>query len=148
MKLLFRLVVNTSGYGFVSSQFLVLCLESISQKREICLLLKNSFESLVDKYGKHTVYTDGGTWYPEACNVLGLKHYLHSSIEKSLMERVNQYFKDRTELFDDYYPCVKNECNLFHVHNWIQFFVSMYNDTTFEIYFINEMNERGKYSLS
>ena len=21
------------------------------------------------------------------------------------------------------------ECNLFHVHNWIQFFVSMYNDT-------------------
>ena len=133
MKLLFRLVVNTSGYGFVSSQFIVLCLESISQKREICLLLKNSFDLLVDKYGKHTVYTDGGTWYPEACNVLRLKHYLHSSIEKSLMERVNQYFKDRTELFDDYYPCVKNECNLFHVHNWIQFFVSMYNDTTFEI---------------
>jgi hypothetical protein len=22
-----------------------------------------------------------------------------------------------------------NGCNLFHVHNWIQFFVSMYNDT-------------------
>jgi hypothetical protein len=21
------------------------------------------------------------------------------------------------------------ECNLFHVYNWIQFFVSMYNDT-------------------
>ena len=50
-------------------------------------------------------------------------------IRKSLMERVNQYFKDRIENFDDYYPCVKNECNLFHVHNWIQFFVSMYNDT-------------------
>ena len=31
------------------------------------------------------------------------------------MERVNQYFKDRTELFDDYYPCVNNECNQFHV---------------------------------
>ncbi|HET8794038.1 MAG TPA: hypothetical protein VFM31_09605 [Nitrososphaeraceae archaeon] len=51
--------------------------------------------SLVEKYGKHTVYTDGGTWYDdEACNILKLKHYLHSSIEKSLMERVNQYFKD------------------------------------------------------
>ncbi len=25
--------------------------------------------------------------------------------------------------------CKKRECNLFHVHNWIQFFVSMYNDT-------------------
>ena len=45
------------------------------------------------------------------------------------MERVNQYFKDRIESFDDCYPCVKNECNLFHVHNWIQFVVSMYNDT-------------------
>ena len=62
-------------------------------------------------------------------NIMGLKHYLHSSIEKSLMERVNQYFKDRIESFDDYYPCMQIECNLLHVHNWIQFFVSMYNDT-------------------
>jgi putative transposase len=48
------------------------------------------------------------------------------------MERVNQYFKDRIESFDDYYLCMKQkgECNLFHVYNWIQFFVSMYNDTT------------------
>ena len=43
--------------------------------------------------------------------------------------RVNQYLKDRIESFDDYYPCMKYECNLFHVYNWIQFFVSMYNDT-------------------
>ena len=53
-------------------------------------------------------------------------------------------FKDRTELFDDYYPCIKNECNLFHVYNWIQFFVSMYNDTTSKKnYFINKLNSRG-----
>ncbi|HEX5185277.1 MAG TPA: hypothetical protein VFV86_00165, partial [Nitrososphaeraceae archaeon] len=70
-----------------------------------------------------------GTWYDEACNVIGLKHYLHSPFQKSLMERVNQYFKDRTESFDDYYPCRQMKCNLFHVYNWIQFFVSMYNDT-------------------
>jgi hypothetical protein len=47
---------------------------------------------------------------------------------------VNPYFKDRTENFhDDYYPCIqKDEYNLFHVYNCIQFlFVSMYNDTTF-----------------
>ncbi|MGI9010789.1 MAG: hypothetical protein ACR2F1_06350, partial [Nitrososphaeraceae archaeon] len=75
-------------------------------------------------------------------------HYLHSSLEKSLMERVNQYFKDRIENFDDYYPCIRNECNLFHVYNWIHFFVSMYNDTTFENYFINELNERGEYILN
>jgi len=57
-----------------------------------------------------------------------LKHYLHSPLEKSLMERVNQYLKDRIESFDDYYPCIKKNCNLFHVYNWIQFFVYMYND--------------------
>ena len=81
--------------------------------------------------------------------ILRLKHYLHSPLEKSLMERVNQYFKDRIESFDDYYPCVEDECNLFHVYNWIQFFVSMYNDTTFKKnYFINELNERGEYILN
>ena len=55
------------------------------------------------------------------------------------MERVNQYFKDTTESFNDYSPCrqQKDDCNLFHVYNWIQFFVSMYNNTTFENYFIN-----------
>ena len=65
------------------------------------------------------------------------------------MERVNQYFKDRTESFDDYYPCMQNECNLFHVYNWIQFFVSMYNDTTSKKnYFINELEERDEYILN
>ena len=24
---------------------------------------------------------------------------------------------------------MQDDCNLLHVHNWIQFFVSMYNDT-------------------
>jgi len=99
----------------------------ISEERNM-LVAEKFINSLVDKYGKHTVYTDGGTWYDEACNIIGLKHYLHSLIEKSLMERVNQFLKDRIESFDDYYPCIKEECNLFHVHNWIQFFVSMYND--------------------
>jgi hypothetical protein len=75
------------------------------------------------------VFTDGGKWYDEAFNVSELKHYLYSSVEKSLMERVNQYFKDRTKGFDDYYPCMEDECNLFHVYNWTQFFVSRYNDT-------------------
>jgi putative transposase len=100
----------------------------ISEERNM-LVAENFIRSLVEKYGKHTVYTDGGTWYPQACNILGLKHYLHPPLEKSLIERVNQYFKDRIENFDDYYPCMQDKCNLFHVHNWIQFFVSMYNFT-------------------
>jgi len=77
----------------------------------------------------------------EACNILRLKHYLHSSSKKSLMERVNQYLKDRIECFDDYYPCIRSECNLFHVHNWVQFFVSMYNDTIYKNEFIITLQE-------
>lgn len=44
------------------------------------------------------------------------------------MEKVNQFLKGRIESFEDYYPCIKEECNLFHAYNWIQFLVSMYND--------------------
>jgi hypothetical protein len=60
------------------------------------------------------------------------------------MERVNQYFKDRLESFDDYYPHVCKKMNvIYSMYNWIQFFVSMHNDITFENHFINELNERG-----
>ena len=64
-----------------------------------------------------------------------LKHHIHSSLEKSLIERVIQYFKDRIESFDDYYPCSskKRECGNSHVYNWIELFASMYNSTIVEI---------------
>ena len=96
------------------------------------------------------MYTNGGTWYDEACNILKLKHYLHSSIEKNLIERVNQYFKDRIECFDDYYPCIQkdNGCNLFHVHNWLQFFVSLYNDIIYNNDFIIQLQEEVNITLN
>ncbi len=41
-----------------------------------------------------------------------------------------QYFKDRTESFDDYYPCnSKRDCDNSHVYKWIELIVSMYNNT-------------------
>ena len=59
----------------------------ISNERNM-FVAENFLRSLVDKYGRHTVYTDdGGTWYPQACNFLHLKHRLHSFLEKSLIER-------------------------------------------------------------
>ncbi len=54
-------------------------------------------ESLIGKYGKHPVYSDGGTWYPDAYDALGLTYYPHSPYGKSIVERVNQYFNDRIE---------------------------------------------------
>jgi putative transposase len=99
----------------------------ISKERNM-FVAENFIRSLVDKYGRHTVYTDGDIWYPQACTFLHLKHRLHSPLEKSLMERVNQYFKDRIESLDDYYPCNNRQnCDLEHVYNWIKLFVYLYN---------------------
>ena len=98
----------------------------ISEERNM-FVAENFIRSLVSKYGKHRVYSDGGTWYPQACNFLHLKHRLHSPLEKNLIERVMQYFKDRTECFDDYYPCTKKiNCDLSHVYNWLNLFTYAY----------------------
>ena len=92
----------------------------ISKERNM-FVAENFIGSLVDKYGKHTVYTDGGIWYPQACTFLHLKHRLHSYLEKSLIERVMQYFKiDRTECLDDYYSCVSNQKKKLQSTTYIQ----------------------------
>ncbi|HXT84834.1 MAG TPA: hypothetical protein VN704_10985 [Verrucomicrobiae bacterium] len=47
--------------------------------------------NIVYEYGKHPISTDDDTWYPQACRFLNLHHYLHSSFEKSIIERTMQY---------------------------------------------------------
>jgi putative transposase len=100
----------------------------ISRHRNM-LVVESFLRSLIQLYGKHIVYSDGGTWYPEACSSLRLKHILHSPFEKSVIERAMEYIKDRTEGFDDYYPCTKKavDCNLSHVYQWLTLFVFLYN---------------------
>jgi transposase-like protein len=49
----------------------------ISEERNM-LVTEKFIRSLVEKYGRHIVYTDGGTWYDEACDILKLKHYLYT----------------------------------------------------------------------
>ncbi len=83
---------------------------------------------LVKIYGKQPISTDGGgTWYPQACRFLKLKHHVHSPLEKSLIERTIQYIKNRTESFDDYFPCKLENCKLKHVINWMNLFVEYHN---------------------
>jgi transposase-like protein len=86
---------------------------------------------LIKMHGKHCVSTDGGgTWYPQACRFLKLRHHIHSFLakkEKSLIERAIQYIKDRTESFDDYFPCRVKNCKLKHVRNWLNLFVNYHN---------------------
>ena len=65
--------------------------------------------------------TDDDIRYPNACRFLKLVHHLHSSFEKSIIERTMQYIKDRTEEFDNYFPCKKNKCRLNHIKQWFEF---------------------------
>jgi putative transposase len=101
---------------------------SINISRERNMLLAERFLSnLLEEHGQHPVSTDGGTWYPQACRFLKLKHHLHSHFEKSLVERTIQYIKDRTESFDDYFPCRRKNYKLKHIRKWFSLFIGFYN---------------------
>jgi hypothetical protein len=53
---------------------------------------KNFSDSLIEKYEKHTVYTDDVTRYPQSWTFLHLKHRMHSPLEDP--DRTSkQYFK-------------------------------------------------------
>jgi putative transposase len=99
---------------------------SVSKERNM-FVAERLLSDLINNHGRHPVSTDGGTWYPMACRFVGLKHHLHSSHEKSLIERTMQYIKDRTESFDDYFPCRIKNCKLKHVRNWLRFFIDYHN---------------------
>ena len=100
----------------------------ISLERSMLVVAEQFLKELIKKYGKNPVSTDGGTWYPQACRFLKLPHHTHSYYERSIIERTIQYIKDRTESFDDYFPCQKDNCTLEHVKNWFNFFVDVHND--------------------
>jgi putative transposase len=83
-------------------------------------------KDLVRKYGRHQVWTDGADWYPPACQSMNLKHhvYMHGSWLWKVMERQMEKLKDRTESFDDLFPCRSHgtRCKLNHVFNWLNLF--------------------------
>ena len=99
---------------------------SISKERNM-FVAERFMLGLVTVHGNHPVSTDGGTWYPQACKFLKLQHHIHSPFEKSLVERTMQYIKDRTESFDDYFPCRLENCKLKHVKNWLNLFIDYHN---------------------
>jgi len=101
---------------------------SLSKERNMFVAEERFISSVIQIHSKRPVSTDGGTWYPQACRFLNLKHHLHSSYEKSIIERTMQFIKDRTECFDnDYFPCKKKNCKLMHVQNWLNLFIDHYN---------------------
>jgi putative transposase len=122
----------------VGSEFIWLWVAIEPENREILAvtisLERNMFVAerflayIIKIYRRYPVSTDGGSWYPKACEFLKLDHHIHSSLEKSLIERTMQYVKDRTEGFDDYFPCRKQNCKLDHIKHWIKVFAYHYNN--------------------
>ena len=95
------------------------------------LVAERFLKALVIEYGKHPLSTDmveHGT-HKQACRFLNIEHHIHSLYERSNIERRTiQYIKDRTESFDDYFPCSrKGKCMLEHVRNWFNLFVDYHN---------------------
>ncbi|MGA9844218.1 MAG: DDE-type integrase/transposase/recombinase [Nitrososphaeraceae archaeon] len=99
---------------------------NISKERNM-FVAERFLSNIVKEYGERPVSTDGGSWYPQASQFLKLNHHIHSSYEKSIIERTIQYIKDRTECFDDYFPCRKKNCKLKHVQKWLNLFAYHYN---------------------
>jgi putative transposase len=82
------------------------------------LLAEQFISSLVGIHGhQHPVSTDGWRSLVSTSFFLRFHHHIHSSNEKSIIERMIKYIKDRTECFDDYFPCRKKDCKLLHVWN-------------------------------
>ncbi len=78
-------MVNLFGYGLLVSLKIRQSLEYIyPMKKEYMLIAEHFIHSLVKKYGKHPVSTDGGgTWYPlQACRFLKLQHHIHHRMKK------------------------------------------------------------------
>ena len=95
---------------------------------------------LVRRYGRKVVWTDDAGWYKEACGWLRLEHHVYPQEQKNLIERMNQFIKDRVECFDDLFPCFREGCDRKHVHNWISVFRFYHN-------YVRENEETGKAPL-
>jgi len=95
----------------------------LSRERTI-LVCYQFFKQLRKRYGRKPIFTDGAYWYNTACRWLRLPHHqMYSTELKNMMERFIQHIKDRTECFDDHFPCRKPDCDRQHIWNWLKLFV-------------------------
>jgi putative transposase len=105
---------------------LSVCLAMHLSRERTIFVCYRFFKHLRHRYGRKLVYTDGARWYNDACRWLRLRHIIYGTEMKNLMERFVQQIKDRTECFDDHFPCRrrrKENCDRQHVWNWLKLFV-------------------------
>jgi putative transposase len=99
-----------------------LMMYNLSRERTIFFVCYQFFKQLRNRFGgRKPIYTDGALWYNTACRWLRSKHDVYGTeLKNLLMERFIQYLKDRTECFDDHFPCRKEGCEMQHVWNWLK----------------------------
>jgi putative transposase len=111
---------------------------SICREKELFLYaissLKRSEVSLVE-INQSTLM--GAYWYNDACKWLRLKHIIYGAELKNIMERFIQHIKDRTECFDDNFPCKIRNCSRQHVNNWIRMYLLYLHMKTDRVRFIS-----------
>jgi transposase-like protein len=66
---------------------------------------------------KITILTDGAPYYRASCRILNLRHGVYSLEIRNLMERIIQLRIGK--LFDNYIPCIKDECDEEHADSKI-----------------------------
>ena len=88
---------------------------------------KRFFQDLEKQYGKQPelVITDGGKWY-NILQRMKIPHMVVSGGIRSYVERVIETVKDRTRLFDNYFPS-QYVWVAGHVKRWMDLFLFYYN---------------------
>ena len=99
------------------------CLMMHLSRERTLFVCYHIFKQLRSRYGRKPIFTDGARWYNEACRWLRLKHSVYGTKLKNLMERFIQKIKDRTECFDNNFPCRQINCNILHVYNWLKLYI-------------------------
>ena len=67
---------------------------------EICL------KDLVQRYGKYSILSNSGTWYPKSCDFPNVEQNFKFQIWVKQYRKTNT-LNDRTGGFDEYIPCRK-----------------------------------------
>ena len=119
-------MVKITGYGWHMNQVYMSVWCFVYQEKELSIFVcYQFFKQIRTKFGSKSIYyTDGAYWYNDACKWLRLKHVIYETDLKNIMERfIHQQIKDRTECFDDNFPCKIIECERKHVNNWLRLFL-------------------------
>ena len=70
-----------------------------TSKERNMLVAERFLSNVIKEYGKYPISTDGGTWYPQACQFLKLRHHIHSSFDIRNGDALNLPAEDPLQIY-------------------------------------------------